>query len=74
MAKVKAKCGICGGGGKRRCPGIEGFICQHCCGEKRGSDLSCPPECHHYPFGINAYDSFLELEASLIHKMGEGWI
>lgn len=32
--------------GKRTCPTL-GWICPSCCGEHRGREISCPPDCAH---------------------------
>lgn len=31
--------------GKRSCPALGKLICTHCCGEKRVSEIPCPPDC-----------------------------
>jgi len=48
------KCGVCGSGGKRACPGLGGAICPSCCGARRGSKIECPASCPHFPFGTEA--------------------
>lgn len=62
------KCAICSHKGKRSCPELRGTICSVCCGEKRGSELSCPPRCSHFPFGIENYDGWLKIDGSWMQK------
>lgn len=64
----KIKCEICERKGRRQCPALAGFICTNCCGLNRGSEIACPPQCPHFPFGINAYDLCLQIETSWMQK------
>ena len=34
--------------GKRECPALGGMICSRCCGEHRGTEISCPPGCRYF--------------------------
>ena len=34
--------------GKRECPALGGMICSRCCGEHRGSEINCPPDCRYF--------------------------
>lgn len=34
--------------GKRECPALGGLICSRCCGEHRGVEINCPPECRYF--------------------------
>lgn len=34
--------------GKRECPALGGYICSRCCGEHRGSEISCPADCRYF--------------------------
>ncbi|MFP4646963.1 MAG: hypothetical protein ACLFN4_04965 [Candidatus Acetothermia bacterium] len=34
--------------GQRECPALGGFICNRCCGEHRGADINCPPDCRYF--------------------------
>lgn len=36
---------------KRYCPAKKGQICAICCGEKRGVEINCPPDCPYYVEG-----------------------
>jgi len=67
MAK-NSVCGICGRRGKRDCPAVVGLICPACCGSKRGTELSCPPDCLSFPFGTKAYDLWLRVDGTWFPK------
>ncbi|MFH1755537.1 MAG: hypothetical protein ABIA59_07515 [Candidatus Latescibacterota bacterium] len=63
MAKNQTnKCAVCGRRGRRVCPAFAGNICPACCGLGRGSTIECPPECHYFPFGTEAYDLWLKVD------------
>ena len=34
--------------GKRECPALGGLICSRCCGEHRGVEIKCPPDCRYF--------------------------
>ncbi len=34
--------------GDRECPALGGMICSRCCGENRGINISCPPDCRYF--------------------------
>ncbi|MFB6291365.1 MAG: hypothetical protein ABEJ25_06520 [Candidatus Bipolaricaulia bacterium] len=34
--------------GQRECPALGGLICSRCCGEHRGVEINCPPDCHYF--------------------------
>ncbi|HED03718.1 MAG TPA: hypothetical protein ENI60_03000 [Candidatus Fraserbacteria bacterium] len=34
--------------GRRECPALGGLICSSCCGQHRGLDLDCPPQCKYF--------------------------
>ena len=34
--------------GDRECPALGGMICSRCCGEHRGVDINCPPDCRYF--------------------------
>jgi len=41
-----AKCSYCHQRkGKRACPALHAEICTGCCGERRGKEIHCPPDC-----------------------------
>jgi len=43
------KCVYCGERkGERECPALGGMICSRCCGEHRGVDINCPPDCRYF--------------------------
>jgi len=43
------KCVYCGERkGKRECPALGGLICSRCCGEHRGIEINCPPNCRYF--------------------------
>lgn len=43
------KCVYCGERkGKRECPALGGLICSRCCGEHRGVEIKCPPDCRYF--------------------------
>lgn len=63
MAK-KNVCGLCHRKGRRECPVLAGLVCAACCGANRGSELDCPPECTHFPFGTRAYDLWLRIDGT----------
>ncbi|MFH1313409.1 MAG: hypothetical protein ABIJ00_09315 [Candidatus Eisenbacteria bacterium] len=65
----KTVCEFCGRRAKRHCPAIRAYICTPCCGSKRGTDLKCASDCRFYPFAIAAYDTWLNLDESLMHKV-----
>jgi hypothetical protein len=65
----KNKCGICGRKGQRLCPALNGMICSSCCGSKRGNDLECPSHCLYFPFGTEAYDLYLKIDATWAPKV-----
>ena len=46
---MSAKC-VYGGKrkGNRECPALGGMICSRCCGEHRGVDINCPPDCRYF--------------------------
>lgn len=64
-------CGVCGRKGKRDCPALGDSICTACCGASRGSKLDCPPLCPHFPFGTEAYDSWLKVDGTWFPKAME---
>lgn len=39
------------------------------CGAQRGSKLSCPAHCPYFPFGTEAYDSWLKVDGEWIRKV-----
>lgn len=42
------RCAFCGGGkARRRCPGLEGWICSLCCGRHQHNDIQCTVECRY---------------------------
>lgn len=46
------KCVSCGKRkAKRSCPALRGSICPVCCGEKRGVEIICPPDCVYFVDG-----------------------
>lgn len=46
---MSEKCAYCGTKkGKRECPALGGMICSRCCGEHRGVNISCPPDCRYF--------------------------
>ncbi len=65
----ETKCVVCGRRGRRVCPALGGLICTSCCGAKRGSDITCPPDCSYFPFGTEAYDTWLKIDASCTKKV-----
>jgi len=67
----ETKCVVCGRKGRRVCPALGGLICASCCGSKRGSDITCPPDCSYFPFGTEAYDARLKIDASCANKVME---
>ena len=65
--------------GRRACPALGGAICQSCCGTKRLTEISCPPDCayletarHHPPAVVQRR---LEREAQflvpLVHDLSD---
>jgi hypothetical protein len=54
---------------KRSCPAIGGMISAVDCGAQRGSKLKCPPHCPYFPFGTDAYDSWLKIDGEWIRKV-----
>jgi len=34
--------------GQRECPALGGMICSRCCGEHRGTEINCPPDCRYF--------------------------
>lgn len=34
--------------GDRECPALGGLICSRCCGEHRGVEINCPPDCRYF--------------------------
>lgn len=34
--------------GDRECPALGGLICSRCCGENRGVEINCPPDCRYF--------------------------
>lgn len=34
--------------GERECPALGGMICSRCCGENRGVNINCPPDCRYF--------------------------
>ncbi|MBS3786589.1 hypothetical protein KGY79_00160 [Candidatus Bipolaricaulota bacterium] len=34
--------------GERECPALGGMICSRCCGEHRGVEINCPPDCRYF--------------------------
>lgn len=69
--KMRSKCAVCGGRGRRACPTLDGIVCTTCCGSKRGSKIICAPECSHFPFGPNSYDQWLRIDDSFARKMSK---
>ena len=65
---IDSLCGACGKKGRRECPALGKPICTNCCGEKRGSQLACPPSCPHFPFGSEAYDLWFKVEGQWLAK------
>jgi hypothetical protein len=46
------KCASCGKRkAKRYCPALRASICPVCCGEKRGVEIKCPPDCVYFVEG-----------------------
>ena len=46
---MKSVCGYCNtAAGKRPCPALSGTICGPCCGQHRGHEIECPPDCRYY--------------------------
>jgi len=46
------KCIYCGNRpGTRECPALGGLICSVCCGEHRGVEINCPPDCRYFQEG-----------------------
>lgn len=37
--------------GTRECPALGGLICSVCCGEHRGIEINCPPDCRYFQEG-----------------------
>ena len=64
----RRNCSVFGSRGRRHCPALDGMICSRCCGSERGSELECPAECPHFPFGVAAYSLWLEVDESWISK------
>ena len=63
MSKEQADvCAVCGRKARRNCSELDGFICNSCCGARRGTRIDCPPECSHFPFGKAAYDMWLRVD------------
>jgi len=50
--------------GKRFCPAKNTSICAQCCGEKRVTEIDCPPDCA-YLFSGQAYQSVKKYSAQL---------
>ncbi len=43
------RCVYCGERqGKRECPALGGMICSRCCGEHRGVEINCSPDCRYF--------------------------
>jgi hypothetical protein len=61
---ASGNCPICGKRGKRECPATQRLICPACCGSHRGSKLSCPADCSHFPFGTASPVSGALVEAA----------
>jgi hypothetical protein len=54
---------------KRPCPAKGGTISAADCGAQRGSKLACPAHCPYFPFGTEAYDSWLKVDGEWISKV-----
>jgi len=49
---AKDKCIYCDSRkGERECPALGGYICSRCCGENRGKNIDCPPDCRYFQRG-----------------------
>ncbi len=53
---------------RRDCPALNAAISAAECGLKRGSKLSCPAHCPHFPFGTASYDLWLKVDAAWTRK------
>lgn len=52
------KCSLCGKKkAKRYCPAKKTDICPTCCGEKRGVEINCPPDCRYFVGGRQYQES-----------------
>ena len=67
--KSNNKCYICSTRGRGLCPSSGKNICSSCCGQKRGSDIICSPDCAYSPFSIKGYDSWLKVDGNLASKI-----
>ncbi len=65
MSKEQAGvCAVCGRKARRNCSALDGFICNSCCGARRGARIDCPAECAHFPFGTAAYGMWLRVDTA----------
>ncbi|NJL19276.1 MAG: hypothetical protein HC901_03055 [Bdellovibrionaceae bacterium] len=47
---------------RRECPAVGRAITGQECGQNRGNQYACPGDCPHWPFSVQSYDAFLEIE------------
>ena len=52
----------------RECPAIGRRIKPVECGQNRGKNYACPPECPHCPWAVANYDDFLDIEGEIDTK------
>ncbi|HOX03732.1 MAG TPA: hypothetical protein P5555_15805 [Candidatus Paceibacterota bacterium] len=53
---------------RRECPALNAIIGTAECGQQRGSKLSCPAHCPHFPFGTASYDLWLKVDGAWTRK------
>jgi len=52
----------------RDCPAVGRRIKPIECGQNRGKNYACPPECPHCPWAVENYDDFLDIEGAIDTK------
>ena len=65
---MKDTCIRCAASSRSHCPAINGPICGPCCGTERNRSIKCTADCKYNPFGIDNYDTWLEIDKGLVEK------